>query len=697
MKSRSFARWLTTVLVCLVTHVAFARETVSLDQGWKFIKEDARGASEVSFDDSSWTGVDLPHTWNATDAAGGSNKSYYRGPGWYRKHVTISAEQAGKSIYVWFGACGSAAEVFVNGKSAGTHKGAFQAFCFDVTPLVKAGDNVIAVRGTNAVDNSIAPLSGDFNVCGGLYRDAKLLVLDKVHISPIDFGSPGVYVHQRGSNDAIELHVTAMLRNRNDQLTGAQVNYSLLDRDGKVIAATVKDELLAASSDSASNFAVVIKNPHLWQARKDPYLYNLKVEVLDAGTKSDELTIPIGLRTFSVDPRRGFILNGEHYDVHGVNRHQDREGKAWAITHEDMEQDIELLKELGVTGIRCAHYQHSPYFYELCDKAGIVVWAELCMVNKIDPSKEFHDVTKQQLTELIKQNYNRPSICFWSLYNELNWNSKEAGVVDAEIAFVKELSELAHQLDDSRPTTGATHKATEFPGNVVTDIVSFNRYYGWYSGTEKEWGDQLDKMRQIIPQDKPIGISEYGAGASIKQHEIKTVRPRTAGRWHPEEWQATVHEAAWRAMSKRPWMWDKFLWCFADFGSAGRTEGDRDGINDKGLLTYDRKIRKDAFYFYKANWNDEPMLHITSQRWTPRAEASAPIKIYSNCEKIELKVNGQSMGEKSPDEIHVAQWDGVNLKQGENKIEASGVTKEGKKLDDACTIVHDPAATTQPG
>jgi len=217
------------------------------------------------------------------------------------------------------------------------------------------------------------------------------------------------------------------------------------------------------------------------------------------------------------------------------------------------------------------------------------------MVNKIDASKEFHDVTKQQLTELIKQNYNSPAICFWSLYNELNWNSKEPGVIDAEIAFVKELSALAHDLDKSRPTTGATHKATEFPGNVVTDLTSFNRYYGWYSGTEKEWADQLDKMRQIIPPDKPICISEYGAGASIKQHEIKTVRPRTAGKWHPEEWQTTVHEEAWRAMSKRPWLWDKFLWVFADFGSAGRTEGDRDGINDKGLLTYDRKIRKDAF------------------------------------------------------------------------------------------------------
>ncbi len=685
------------LVVFFLATFASARENINLDSGWNFVKQDVSGAADVGFDDSGWTGVDLPHTWNDNDAAGGSNKNYYRGPGWYRKHVTISEDQARKSVYVWFGACGSAAEVFVNGKSAGTHKGAFQAFCFDVTPLVKAGDNVIAVHATNAVDNSIAPLSGDFNVCGGLYRDAKLIVADKLHISPIDSASSGVYIDQRAFEGAAELQITTLLRNRSDRPAEANVRCTVLDRDGKDVGNITGPAKLAASSDGAANVAIVVKNPHLWQGRNDPYLYSLKVEVLDGNTSSDVVTIPFGIRSFRVDPQQGFILNGKHYDVHGVNRHQDREGKAWAITHADMEEDIALLKELGVTGIRCAHYQHSSDFYSLCDQAGIVVWAELCMVNKIDPSKEFHDVTKQQLTELIKQNYNSPAICFWSLYNELNWNSKEPGVVDAEIAFVKELSELAHDLDKSRPTTGATHKATEFPGNIVTDITSFNRYYGWYSGTEKEWGGQLDKMRQVIPADKPIGISEYGAGASLKHHEIKTVRPRTAGKWHPEEWQATVHEEAWRAMSKRPWLWDKFLWVFADFGSAGRTEGDRDGINDKGLLTYDRKTRKDAFYFYKSNWNPEPMLHITSQRWTPRAQASTQVKVYSNCDKVELKVNGQSLGEKTPDEIHVVQWEGVPLKKGENQFEATATTGDGKTLQESCTIVHDPAATTQPG
>jgi len=339
MRTCTCALLLLSLLACGCSALP-GRKTVQLDQDWKFIREDVAGASDVTFDDSHWQRVDLPHTWNATDGAGGPQR-IYRGPGWYRKHINLPADQLrNKVVCLWFGAAGSAAEVFVNGQSTGTHMGAFGAFCFDVTDKVRAGDNVIAVRATNARDPQIAPLSGDFNVCGGLYRDARLLLLDPISISTLDSASSGVYVEQTNVSDfSATLGVTTLVRNTQSTEQAGQVKTTLLDRDGREVASLSSDQKFAAHDTKRVNQMLKIANPHLWNGRPDPYLYTLRVQV-----DSDEVSVPIGLRSFNVDPQQGFILNGKPYDLHGVARHQEMAGKAWQITPADMQADIDVLR-----------------------------------------------------------------------------------------------------------------------------------------------------------------------------------------------------------------------------------------------------------------------------------------------------------------------------------------------------------------
>jgi beta-galactosidase len=666
-----------------------ARTEQSLDTGWKFDREDVAGASEKTFDDAAWSAVNLPHTWNAQDATGGGG-NYYRGIGWYRRHIDITADQLGKSVCLWFGAAGSQAEVFVNGQSAGSHKGAFAAFCYDVTKLLQAGDNVVAVKVSNARDPDIAPLSGDFNVFGGLYRQVKLITLEPLHVSPLDSGSSGVYVKQvKVTDESAELEITTKLRSISASNTQATVKATVTDASGVAVGTASAQDAISPGQTHDVVSTIAINRPHLWNAKSDPYQYNVIVEVSQGTNAStDKLTIPIGMRYFKVDPKQGFVLNGKPYDLHGVNRHQDFGKLGWAITPREMQIDMDLIKELGCTMIRCAHYQHDQAFYDLCDKNGLVVWAELSQVNQLGASQAFGDISRQQLTELIKQNFNHPSICFWSLYNEVNWAGGER-----DLALLRSENDLAHQLDPTRLTTAASNRRVETPAHWIPDVIGFNVYYGWYADqTPPDWKGGLDGILAFHP-DRAVGISEYGAGGSILHHEIPPRRPPTVSRWHPEEYQAALHEQGWKEMSGRP-LWCRLIWVFADFPVNGRREGDTLGFNDKGLVTNDRQTKKDVFYFYKANWSDEPFVYITSRRFTPRPTDTTQVKIYTNCDSAELKVNGQSLGSKSsPD--HILIWDNVPLKRGANQFEATG-SKAGQPYHDSCTIEQDPSATTKP-
>jgi beta-galactosidase len=687
-----------TALLCSPSFAAPARPSIDLDANWRFIRQDAPGADGVAFDDSAWQPVQLPHTWNNLDGQDGGN-NYYRGPGWYRRHLTVGPELAGKSLFLQFDAAALVADVYVNGQRAGQHKGAFAGFVFDVTKLLHSGDdNVIAVRVNNARDVTVPPIDGDFTISGGLYRPVHLLVLSPLSISPLDDGGPGVYAKQSSVTAAqANLQVTTKLRNGGVADQSATVLCQILDAADQVVQSATVQQNVAAGANADATEDITLSSPHLWNGRKDPYLYTLRVTVSDGAIVLDTLDQPLGLRFFSVDPDNGFSLNGQKYDLHGVNRHQDRIDMGWAIGSAQQKQDFDLIMEMGCTGIRLSHYQHAQEFYDLCDRGGLVVWAEACLVNHVSINDDFDKAALQQVRELVKQNYNHPSICFWSLFNELRSAHPQADYktepeVVHQVELVTKLNELAHQLDPTRLTTAASNQLDpNYPRNLITDTIAFNPYVGWYSGTPASWPGTLDALRTARPA-RAVGISEYGAGASAFQHQLNPTQPKAnLNPWHPEEWQTTLHEAAWGAMQKRPWIWGEFLWCMFDFASDSRAEGDHAGRNDKGMVTYDRKTKKDTFYFYKANWSDQLFAYITDRRFTPRNVAKSPVKIYSNCDSVELFVNGQSLGVRKGDEIHRFIWDDVTLKNGDNQIRAVG-TSAGATHEDTCTMVLDPAA-----
>jgi beta-galactosidase len=660
------------------------RLDVSLNQGWKFLRQDAPGAEKPDFDDSRWEAVTLPHTWNAQDGQDGG-RNYYRGIGWYRRHFTPLPSWESKSLFLRFDAAATTAEVFLNGTPVGTHKGNFGAFCFDVTDQLRPGqDNVLAVKVSNARDGDVPPLGGDFTIFGGLYRDVHLLVLDKVSVSPLDFASPGVYLKQvRVSPQRAEVAVTTCLRNGTDSAKTVNLRWTVSDQSDKEVFRSLAGVSIPAHGTAEPLQGIYLDRPHLWQGRKDPYLYTATVEVLEGSRVADRVSQPLGLRSYEVDPEKGFLLNGQPYVLHGVNKHQDRIDKGWAIGPAQQREDVDLMLEMGCTCVRLAHYQHPQYTYNLCDRSGLVVWAELALVGSIGKSPAFAANSRRQLTELIKQSFNHPSILFWSLYNELGFGREP---IPAEGPkpwdLVVELNDLAHQLDSTRLTTAATNQSNSHPVNWITDIIAFNRYNGWYSGKPEDWPGVLDGMHSKYPTRR-IGISEYGAGASILQHEIPPMHHATVGRWHPEEWQGVVHEAAYGAMKQRPWLWGTFLWNMFDFAVDARAEGDHLGRNDKGMVTYDRQTRKDTFYFYKANWTTEPFVYLTSRRYNPRPAGVTYLKVYSNCPAVELSLNGESLGSQSGTE-GVFVWKDVNLPEGPCAVEVVGKS-QGKTVTDAWT------------
>jgi beta-galactosidase len=425
---------------------------------------------------------------------------------------------------------------------------------------------------------------------------------------------------------------------------------------------------------------VTLSSPHLWNGRADPYLYKAVVELRQGDTVIDRVEQPLGLRAIRID-RTGFYLNGKLCSLRGVDVHQDRIGKGWAISDADQKEDIDLMLEMGVNAIRAAHYQHSETFYRICDEVGLLVWAELPQVNYVGGSA-FAENSRSQLLDLIRQNRDHPCIFAWSLSNELRPPSPDPDPI------LLDLNKLAHAEDPTRPTIQAAHINVWPSVNRIPDRLGVNLYPGWYHGGVDLMGAQIDE-RSNWGHGQGFCISEYGAGASVVQHEAHPAQPTPAGPWHPEEWQAIVHEHDWAAIRARPSVWGSFIWVMYDFSSAYRREGDTIGRNDKGLVTYDRKIRKDAFYFYKANWSDEKFVYITDRRFAARTEALTDVKIYSNCDRVELSVDGVSQGARAGDDEHVFRWTGVRLRPGGNLIQANA-DSNGSRFTDECSWTLTP-------
>jgi hypothetical protein len=406
-------------------------------------------------------------------------------------------------------------------------------------------------------------------------------------------------------------------------------------------------------------------------------MYTVVVTVLDgSGNPVDQVTQPLGFRSYYVDPNNGFFLNGQPYDLHGVDFHQDRLNEGWAISDADQIQDIGLIQEIGATFVRLSHYQHPALTYDLLDQAGIVAWSEVPFVNQATNSTAFTDNIVQQLREMIRQNYNHPSVMFWGMYNEIGDNSVTQAVVRTEV-------QTAHQEDPTRPTTAASDAADNAVINTIPDVIAFNKYYGWYGGVTSQFGPWADNIHHTQPT-RPIGISEYGAGASIYQHEVNPAIPNSGGPWHPEEYQDQFHESYWQQMENRPYLWAKTIWNMFDFAVDARNEGDTPGRNDKGLVTFDHQTRKDTFYWYKANWSTDPVLYITSRDYINRDPGTVEVKVYSNLDTVELQVNGVSLGVLTSSN-HIFRWTGVALAPGANFIQVIGTASDGSTYTDQVT------------
>lgn len=650
------------------------RADIDLNPSWRFNKGDLDAAPYPNLDDSSWESISLPHTWNNID--GQTCCSYYRGVGWYRKHYKLEASAyRGRVFHLQFDGANIVTDVYVNGSYVGQHRGGFAAFRFDITPYLQPGaDNLIAVKVDNGYFTDVTPLSADFTFFGGLYRGVHLIVTDPVHLRLKDYGSSGVYLKQTNvTSSSATLEVTAKVWNGSGADKNITVRSVVVDADSNVIASLQSTEMLPASNGSEFVQNATINNPHLWNGRADPYLYHVYVSV-DDGTAGDHLvndmaSEPLGFRFFSIDPAGGgFYLNNSYVDLRGVNRHQDRMGKGWAVSDADHGEDFGLIFEIGATAVRLAHYQHAQHFYDLCDSHGLIVWAELPLVNYIAESHEFYENAKQQLTELIRQNYNHPSIVFWSIANEI---TLLPGPNPNDL--LRQLSAIVASEDTTRYSVLASSFGS--PTNDATtydaDQLGFNVYLGWYGGNFDAVQNWLNSARKDHPT---FSFSEYGAGASAfrfhTDHPPVFCNPQPDCTQHSENYQNLFHEAYWKALEPRRFVWGKFVWNMFDFASAGRNEGDTPGRNDKGLVTYDRRMKKDAFYWYKANWSPEPVVHITDKRFNPRPNPAIIVKVYSNRGSLEVFQNGVSLGIRKSND-HIFRWN-VTLSPGDNLIEAYG-------------------------
>ena len=558
--------FITFVFSFIISLNLFAREDTRLDSGWRFMQQDVTNAEQAGFDDSHWQTVSIPHNWGWEDAQQG--KDFYRGPGWYRHALDFAPPEKGKRYFLRFEAASQVADVYLNGKLVGEHRGAFGAFCFEITKqLSDTGANLLAVRVDNTKFPDLAPLDGDFSVYGGLYRPVHLIVTGAENFSLTDHASPGVaWLQTSVSKAQAVLDVTAQISNSTTNKTPLTLVASVFDAAGKLVVSNAEAIALTPRFDTPHFLRVTVPQPHLWNGRKDPYLYRTVVELRSADQVVDAVEQPLGLRFYSVDPDKGFFLNGQPYHLHGVNRHQDMMDKGWAISEADMERDVAMLKEIGVTVDRCCHYQHSDYFYSLCDRAGILVWAELPQVNVIRDAQDFEDTSRNQLLDLIRQNINHPAIFVWSLFNEVG-----NGKTEDPHRELQDLNRVAHGEDSTRPTIAATDRLDLPQMNKIPDLLGWNIYPGWYRGAKEDYGHELD-IRRDTSRQTGFCVSEYGAGANTAQHEQNPPQPKPKGPWHPEEWQAEVHEAAWAAIKSRPFVWGSFVWCMFDFAVGSRHE-----------------------------------------------------------------------------------------------------------------------------
>jgi len=659
----NLVRLLCLLLLLLPATAQASRQSTELAAGWLFKRGDVAGAAEPSFEAKDWDEVTLPHSFNAGD---GEQPNYYRGPTWYRRNLEIGAIRPSRRLFIQFDGAATAADVWLNGKLIGRHEGGHAGFRFDLTGALAPGRNLLAVRVDNSQTRVIAPLAGDFTIFGGLYRSVSLIETDDIHVDLLDHGGPGVRAKAtRIDAGSAEVAVTARVANDGPRARRMPVIGRILDADGREVARGTATVVVPPRGVRAATVDIRLPNPRRWDGVRDPYLYRL---VTRLGKTGDEVTVPLGIRTFRIDPERGFILNDKPYLLHGANlQHSARPGVGNAVSRAEIEEDFAIMREMGATGVRLAHFQHPRAAYEEADRLGLGVWTEVGVVGEIEDTPAFRANATQQLKELIAQTTNHPSVMMWGLGNEVYADEPKVARI------LGELHEVAKAADPGRPTVYAhCCQADNHPKALVTDVIGFNKYFGWYKDqgplTMDSWAE---RFHTALPS-RAFAVSEYGAGASIRHQADPPGPVDPPSSWHPEQYQTEYHERNWRILSAKPYLFATFIWVAFDFASAGRHEGDRRGINDKGLVTYDRKARKDAWYWYRANWSDKPMLHITSRRFAIRHDPAAEVKAYTNAGPVTLFVNGVEVGTQEPVD-HILRWR-ITLSEGVNRIEVRSAT-----------------------
>ena len=598
------------------------REILNLNKKWAFSKE----ATEVpSVMPEKWYWVNLPHSWNAIDGQDGDN-DYYRGTCYYAKEVEKSNLPEGDQYYLELRGANSSADVYANGRKLAHHDGGYSTWRVNITEALET-KNLFVIAVDNSANQTVYPQMADFTFYGGLYRDINIIAVKGSHFDLDYYGGPGIMVTPKIKEPDASVEVEVYLTNaKADQ----KLAYVLKDQAGHVV-----DEKTVAAGETKTVFA--IPSVHLWNGKKDPYLYTAEVALLCGEDILDMVCTRFGCRTFVIDPERGFLLNGEEYPLRGVSRHQDRWGIGNALLPEHHREDMELICEMGATTIRLAHYQHDQYFYDLCDEKGLVVWAEIPYISSHMPTGRENTIS--QMKELVIQNYNHPSIVVWGLSNEITMGGKS----DSDLLENHNiLNDLVHQMDPTRLTTIAIVSMCDMddPYIQIPDTVSWNHYFGWYGGDTSMNGPWLDNFHAKYPH-LPVGVSEYGCEA-LNWH---TSNPEQGD--YTEEYQAYYHEELIKQLFTRKYLWATHVWNMFDFGADARNEGGENGQNHKGLVTFDRKYKKDSFYAYKAWLSDSPFVHICGKRYVDRVEDTTKVTVYSNFPEVELFVNGQSLGKQT--------------------------------------------------
>ena len=722
----SAARWgshfmaaacLSSALVAQVPQAP--RDVTTLSDGWAFKMGGVVDPTSAQIGSEGWEKVSVPHTWNragyylgdpASHINTAENINKTQGVGWYKLAFSAPALTDGRRAWLQFDAASRLAEVWLNGVRLGEHRGGFSRFRFDATAAMRPGQaNVLVVRVDNTQPakgvNTPAtfPLTGDFFIHGGLYRPVSLIVTDAVHIDMLDFGGPGVYAQTktvRGRN--ADVQVSSRIRNDGGAAHTVRLVTQLVDASGKSVAKAEQILALKAGETAQPVQQLAVKRARLWQGVADPYLYTLRTEVrAETGEVRDTQDQAFGIRTMRLDPAKGFFLNGKPLKLHGVGLHQDWEGKGWALGPKEVSDTVDIIREMGANTIRLTHYQHGSPIHEIADRTGLILWDEIAVVtawtlgDDKEVSPELRANAHQQLQDLIRQNYNHASVAVWGLANEVDFGPGRpdflgrppANVLDP-MEFLRELNTLAKSEDPNRPTVIANCCEDRGMKDVpltadAADASGVNRYFGWYYGEPHELSNHLDKIRAARPH-QPLSVSEYGAGGDITLHTDNPLGGPIdmAGRVQPEEYLSWIHEENWKIIKTKDYLWGSWLWNSFDFATTVRSEGESRDINTKGLVTYDRKVKKDAFYFYKANWSDAPTVHVTGRRYVDRAYPVMQVRVYSNAPTTRLTVNGKAIGQKTncPDRICV--WENVRLAAGQNAVIATGAFKQGAVSDE---------------